>query len=130
MLLSVMPLWCCTYVTSWQRFRGSIADQSRVAYRVATRKRFLVIIGSPVVCCLVSGGNSGLVSIYEVVPNPNHAPPSPPDDVADPQLRAGVLAHSNEEPNRDRCPLLLQLVTHMALENLSGMVKDSSIANW
>lgn len=83
---------------------------------------------------LLSGGHAGLVSIYEVTVNPDHevttAPSSSLIKLADPQLRARTLQHNNEQIHRDECPLLLQLVTHIALENLSGVVKAASMANW
>ena len=75
-------------------------------------------------CCLVSGGDAGLVSIYKLVPNPNHT---------DPQHRAGRFDKAAlkclTQP-RVTCPLELQLVTHIALENLSGVVRANSMANW
>ena len=83
---------------------------------------------------MLPGGHAGLVSIYEVAVNPDHqastSPSSPADDLVDPQLRARTLEHSGKETHRDKCPLLLQLVTHIALENLSGVVKEASMANW
>lgn len=83
---------------------------------------------------MLSGGHAGLVSIYEVAVNPDHEgtnpPSSPLDKLVDPQLRACTLERSGEQTHRDKCPLLLQLVTHIVLENLSGVVKAASMANW
>ena len=83
---------------------------------------------------VASGGHAGLVSIYEVAVNPDHeattTPSTPPDELVDPQLRARTLERSDQQTHRDKCPLVLQLVTHIALENLSGVVKASSMANW
>ena len=66
--------------------------------------------------------------------NPDHdssaAPTARPDKLADPQLRAGMLGFAREATHKDKCPLLLQLVTHIALENMAGVVKADSMANW
>ena len=83
---------------------------------------------------MLAGGHAGFVSIYEVTVNPDHqattSPSSPTDKLIDPQLRARTLVYSHKETHRDKCPLLLQLVTHIALENLSGVVRIASMANW
>ena len=68
-----------------------------------------------------------MVSIYKLVPNPNHA--DPPHRAGNPRGFHIVASRCVDQP-RVTCPLELQLVTHIALENLSGLVKTTSMANW
>ena len=77
-----------------------------------------------------------MVSLYELAVNPEHEGPENGsiDQFSDPRLRAAALAAAH---NRDRgdsidakcCPLVLQLVSHIALESQAGIVKADSMAN-
>lgn len=73
-----------------------------------------------------------MLSLYELAVNPEHeaSDNSSVDQFADPQLRAAALGHrSKAGPDAKICPLILQLVSHIALENHAGMIKADSMAN-
>lgn len=66
--------------------------------------------------------------------NPEHISPertSAGAGFVDPQLKAAALGHPplsfDQDPNR--CSLTLQLVSHIALESQSGVVKTDTMAN-
>ncbi len=73
-----------------------------------------------------------MLSLYELAVNPEHeaSDNSSVDQFADPQLRAAALAHRViAGPDAKSCPLILQLVSHIALESHAGMIKADSMAN-
>ena len=106
-----------------------------------------------------AGGSGGLVSMYELAVNPDYEPPVPGDSTSDSHgqtnpdlrsahhvssdmhgqsdaaLRSANLAASRkpssklEKPDSSRCPLALQLVSHIALESYDGMIKPETMAN-
>ena len=68
--------------------------------------------------------------------NPEHEGPdnSSIDQFSDPRLRAAALAAAHNRDGDDSidakcCPLVLQLVSHIALESQAGIVKTDSMAN-
>jgi len=71
--------------------------------------------------------------LYELAVTPEHeaSDNSSVDQFADPQLRAAALGHRFRAngPDAKSCPLILQLVSHIALESHAGMVKADSMAN-
>jgi len=84
------------------------------------------------VSILHAGGHAGLLSLYELAVNPDHEASvnSSVDQFADPLLKAAALGHRFEAgPDAKSCPLILQLVSHIALESHAGMVKADSMAN-
>ncbi len=78
-----------------------------------------------------------MVSVYELAVNPELDTLSPDSSSADrpaelQPLKAAALGHRHaSEPSAStkQCPLVLQLVSHIALETQSGMVKADSMAN-
>jgi hypothetical protein len=74
-----------------------------------------------------------MLSLYELAVNPEHeaSDNSSVDQFVDPQLRAAALGHRfrTHGAHAKRCPLVLQLVSHIALESHAGMVKADSMAN-
>ncbi|KAA6424201.1 MAG: hypothetical protein FRX49_06160 [Trebouxia sp. A1-2] len=77
------------------------------------------------------GGHAGLLSLYELAVNPEHeaSDNSSIDQFVDPQLRAAALGHRGHGSDAKKCPLILQLVSHIALESHASMVKADSMAN-
>ena len=85
--------------------------------------------------CYAAAGAGGLVSIYEVIVNPDFTDPwssiSYKASQAANLVRAGKqMLQKDAGPHVDQqCPLLLQLVSHIALEQNAGIVMALSMAN-
>ena len=42
---------------------------------------------------------------------------------------SSMMAFKREKPDSSKCPLALQLVSHIALESYNGMIKSETMAN-
>ena len=86
--------------------------------------------------CYAAAGAGGLVSVYEVIANPNFADLWPSRSYE--ASRAANLVRAGKQvlqkdagclAGNEQCPLLLQLVSHIALEQNAGVVLARSMAN-
>ncbi|DBA91082.1 TPA: hypothetical protein ACH3X1_016047 [Trebouxia sp. C0004] len=113
----------------------AVPDHSDAVLLAFTKPRFRAysITRSPDGKFVAIGGHAGLLSLYELAVNPEHEASgnSSVDQFVDPQLRAAALGHRlrAHAPDAKRCPLILQLVSHIALESHASVVKADSMAN-